>query len=79
MGSKTASAIDRAVTSSEPAHVAKYAFQLAQSFNAFYHSYPVLTEENREKRTFLLWMTEYFRGQLEYILNVLGIEVPEYM
>ncbi|MDQ6759050.1 MAG: arginine--tRNA ligase [Acidobacteriota bacterium] len=78
-GSKTDSAIERAVTSGEPAHVAKYAFQLAQGFNAFYHSYPVLTEENREKRTFLLWMTEYFRSQLEYILRVLGIEVPEYM
>lgn len=78
-GSKTDSAIERAVSSGEPAHVAKYAFQLAQGFNAFYHSYPVLTEENREKRTFLLWMTEYFRGQLEHVLHVLGIEVPEYM
>jgi arginyl-tRNA synthetase len=78
-GAKTDSAIDRAVSSGEPAHVAKYAFQLAQSFNAFYHSYPVLTEENREKRTFLLWMTEYFRAQLAHVLDVLGIEVPEYM
>jgi hypothetical protein len=26
-----------------------------------------------------LWMTEYFRGQLEKTLGVLGIEVPEYM
>ena len=32
-----------------------------------------------EKKTFLLWMTEYFRAQLERTLGVLGIEVPEYM
>ena len=28
---------------------------------------------------FLLWMTDYFRVQLERTLAVLGIEVPEYM
>jgi len=79
MASKADSAIDRAVNSGEPAHVAKYAFQLAQAFNNFYHGYPVLTEENREKRVFLLWLTDYFRAQLERTLGVLGIAVPEYM
>jgi arginyl-tRNA synthetase len=79
MASKADWAIERAVGSGEPAHVAKYAFQLAQAFNTFYHDYPVLTEENREKRTFLLWMTNYFRKQLERTLGVLGIAVPEYM
>ena len=37
------------------------------------------TEQDREKRAFLLWMTDYFRGQLERVLSVLGIEIPEYM
>ncbi len=77
--SKADAAIERAVASGEPAHVAKYAFQLAQAFNNFYHQYPILSEENREKKVFLLWMTEYFRAQLERTLAVLGIEVPEYM
>jgi arginyl-tRNA synthetase len=72
-------AIARAITSGEPAHVAKYAFQLAQAFNTFYHEYPVLAEENEEKKVFLLWMTQYFRQQLERTLEVLGIAVPEYM
>jgi arginyl-tRNA synthetase len=79
IASKSDSAIERAIASGEPAHVAKYAFQLAQAFNNFYHGNPVLTEENREKRTFLLWMTDYFRAQLERTLDVLGIAVPEYM
>src|ERR1043166_7776162 len=61
--SKAGSAIERAVASGEPAHVARYAFQLAQSFSNFYHEYPVLSESNPEKRTFLLWMTDYFRAQ----------------
>ncbi len=79
IASKVETSIERAVISGEPAHVAKYAFQLAQAFNNFYHSYPVLTEENRERRTFLLWMTKYFQKQLERTLAVLGIAVPEYM
>jgi arginyl-tRNA synthetase len=79
MASKSDSAIERAIASGEPAHVAKYAFQLAQAFNNFYHGTQVLSEENREKRKFLLWMTDYVRRQLERTLAVLGIAVPEYM
>jgi arginyl-tRNA synthetase len=77
--SKVDVAIARAVDSGEPAHVARYAFQLAQSFNNFYHGYPVLSEQDPEKRAFLLWMCDYFRSQLDRTLAVLGIEAPEYM
>ncbi len=76
---KTESALERAITAGEPSHLARYAFQVAQAFNNFYHEYHVLTEENAEKRTFLLWMTDFFRSQLERTLTVLGISVPEYM
>ena len=49
----------------EPAHVARYAFQLAQAFSNFYQQYPIIHEEDREKKVFLLWMTDFFRRQLE--------------
>jgi arginyl-tRNA synthetase len=77
--SKAGSAVERAISSGEPAHVAKYAFQLAQLFNNFYHSYPVLQEEQEERRVFLLWLTRYLRDQLVGALGILGIEVPLYM
>ena len=77
--SKADWAIERALASGEPAHLARYAFQLAQAFNNFYHAYPVITEENRERKIFLLWLTGYLRAQLERTLAVLGIEVPEHM
>ncbi len=77
--SKADSAVDRAVIAGEPAHVAKYAFQLAQAFNNFYHQYPILQEQDREKRIFLLWMTDFFRRQLERTASILGIPIPEYM
>jgi arginyl-tRNA synthetase len=77
--SKAGSAVDRAIGSGEPAHVAKYAFQLAQSFNNFYHGYPVLQEQDQERRTFLLWLTKYIRDQLVATLGILGIGIPPYM
>jgi arginyl-tRNA synthetase len=77
--SKADSAIASALAAGEPAHVARYAFQLAQAFSNFYEKYPIIHEENREKKVFLLWMTEFFRRQLERTASVLGIEVPDYM
>ncbi len=67
VASKAGAAVERAVASGEPSHVARYAFQLAQEFSNFY------------QKLFLLWVTDYFRAQLERTLEVLGIEVPEYM
>ncbi|MGA1995689.1 MAG: arginine--tRNA ligase [Bryobacteraceae bacterium] len=77
--SKADAALEKAVAAGEPAHVAKYAFSLAQAFNNFYHRYPILQEQNREKRVFLLWMTDFFRRQLERTAAILGIRIPEYM
>jgi arginyl-tRNA synthetase len=77
--SKADTALERAVAAGEPAHVAKYAFQIAQAFNNFYHQYPIIHEQDREKKVFLLWMTDFFRAQLERTLGVLGIGVPPYM
>ena len=79
VASKAGSAIERAVSSGEPSHVARFAFQLAQAFSGFYQKFHVLDEPDAEKKEFLLWMTDYFRSQLERTLGVLGIEVPGYM
>ena len=79
LASKSDSVVERAISSGEPAHVAKYAFQLAQNFNNFYHEYPVITEPDVERRNVLLWLTGYVQAQLVATLNVLGIAVPAYM
>jgi arginyl-tRNA synthetase len=79
LASKSSSAVERAISSGEPAHVAKYAFQLAQSFNNFYHEHSVIAEENADRRATLLWLTTYVRRQLLKTLAVLGIQQPAYM
>ncbi len=77
--SKADAIVERAIGAGEPAHVSRYAFQLAQAFNNFYHQYPILSEPDRERKVFLLWMNEFFRAQLEIVLRILGIQIPAYM
>ena len=79
LASKSGSVVERSIGSGEPAHVAKYAFQLAQAFNNFYHEYPVINEPDEKRRTALLWLTQYVQKQLHSTLDVLGIAQPEYM
>lgn len=73
------SAVDAAIATQEPAFVAKYAFQLAQAFNLFYHKHHILSEADEHKRAFLLRLTELVEGQLVRALGLLGIEAPEKM
>ncbi len=72
-------ASDAAIGAQEPAFVAKYAFQLAQAFNNFYHKHHILSETDAEKRVFLLGLTEIVERQLVKALSLLGIETPQKM
>jgi arginyl-tRNA synthetase len=72
-------AVDAAIVAQEPAFVAKYAFQLAQAFNNFYHRHHILSEADEQKRAFLLGLTELVEAQLVRALNLMGIDAPEKM
>jgi arginyl-tRNA synthetase len=72
-------AADAAIATQEPAFVAKYAFQLAQAFNLFYHKHHILSEADEQKRAFLLRLTELVEAQLVRALGLMGIEAPEKM
>jgi arginyl-tRNA synthetase len=71
--------VDAAIGAQEPAFVAKYAFQLAQAFNNFYHKHHILSEPDEQKRAFLLGLTELVEHRLVQSLSLLGIESPEKM
>jgi arginyl-tRNA synthetase len=73
------SAMDAVIGAQEPAFLAKYAFQLAQAFNNFYHKHHILSEADEQKRAFLLGLTELVEAQLVGALSLLGIEAPEKM
>jgi arginyl-tRNA synthetase len=71
--------VEAAVAAQEPAFLARYAFELAQAFNVFYHKHRILSEEDAEKRAFLLRLTQLVREQLVTALALLGITAPEKM
>ncbi len=77
--SKTSYIVEQCIATTEPAYVAKHAFQLAQLFNTFYHRYPILAEPDEEKKRFLLATAAVVRRELTRILDVLGITVPPVM
>jgi arginyl-tRNA synthetase len=71
--------LEQCIATSEPAHLAKHAFQLAQEFNNFYHKHHVLTELDPERRMFLLATAAITLRELVTVLDWLGIESPEAM
>ncbi len=71
--------VDQCIATTEPAHVAKYAFQLAQVFNNFYHRHHILTEADEGRKRFLLATVAVVRRELIRALDVMGISVPPVM
>jgi arginyl-tRNA synthetase len=71
--------VDQAVRGLEFSGLAKYAFGLAQLFSAFYHRYPIVNEEDRDRKLWRAAGVAYFRAQLTRALDLMGIAVPARM
>ena len=59
--------------------LARYCHELAQRFNSFYHRYPVLHEEDPERRRVRLVLCSLFERTMQQGLGLLGIAVPSRM
>jgi arginyl-tRNA synthetase len=77
--SKTSYLIDQCIATTEPAYLAKHAFQLGQLFNTFYHRHNILNEPDAGRKRFLLATTAVARRELIRVLAVLGITIPAMM
>jgi arginyl-tRNA synthetase len=71
--------VDAAVRSLELSLVAKYAFGLAQAFNAFYHQQQILREERDEPRLWRAAAVLYAGQQIARALDLMGCQVPARM
>ena len=49
---KTSFIVGQCIATTEPAYLAKHAFQLAQLFNTFYHQFPILAEPDEAQNAF---------------------------
>ncbi len=77
--SKRIFVLEQALVASEPAYLAKHAFQLAQEFNNFYHKHRILTEENAAMKSLLLTVAAVVLREISATLKLMGIESPEAM
>tara|TARA_B100001123_G_scaffold81609_2_gene93015 strand:- start:15569 stop:17578 length:2010 start_codon:yes stop_codon:yes gene_type:complete len=71
--------VDQAIRTLELSVLAKYSFTLAQHFNAFYHKYPVIKEEEETVRLYRAAAVLYFKQQITQALHLIGCTVPHRM
>lgn len=74
--SRVTTIVEQAIAAAEPAIVARFAFQLAQEFNNFYHRNHVLNETDPARKKLLLATAAVASRELTRVLGWLGIEVP---
>jgi arginyl-tRNA synthetase len=79
LASKLTLLIEQCIATSEPAYLAKYAFQLAQQFNNFYHRHHVLNEPDPTRKSLLLATAAVAQREMTRALAYLGIEAPPVM
>ncbi len=77
--SKLTLLLEQCLATAEPAYLAKYAFQLAQQFNNFYHRHHILHETDPTRKALLLATAAVARREMERALGYLGIEAPPVM
>lgn len=79
LASKLTLMIEQCLATSEPAYLARYAFQLAQQFNNFYHRHHILNETDPVRRGLYLATAAVAQREMVRALGYLGIEAPERM
>lgn len=77
--SRLTTVIEQAIATAEPAHLARFAFLLAQQFNNFYHRHHVLNETDPDRRSLLIATAAVAQRELSRTLALLGIQVPAAM
>lgn len=71
--------IDEAAKTYSPALIANYVYELVKSYNHFYQSVKILTEEDENIRLARLTISSEVSKIIEFCLNLLGIEAPKRM
>ena len=62
-----------------PSLIAAYAYDLAKTFNGYYHDHSILREEDEQKRRMRLMLAAEVARIIRRAMALLGIEVPQRM
>jgi arginyl-tRNA synthetase len=69
-------AIRNASNSLNPSLIANYCFELAKTYNQFYHDYQIIKEPDERLRNFRLLLSDKTGKVIKKAMFLLGIEVP---
>lgn len=76
---KFQSALELAYAKRMPSILCDFAYELANSFNSFYHNCPILSEASEELRSSRLVLVHFANCALRASLSCLGIPIPAKM
>ena len=71
--------VQAAAANFAPSIVGAYAYELAKSFNGYYHDHSILKEECTTTRDMRLRLAEQVARTIRLAMALLGIDVPERM
>jgi arginyl-tRNA synthetase len=71
--------VEAAAHDYSPALIANYVFELAKTYNKFYHEEPILKAEDEQVRNFRLELSAATAAVIKKGMSLLGIQVPERM
>ena len=63
----------------DPSEIANYAYNLARTYNKFYHESPILSAPTDEEKRVRVALSSQTGVVLKKAMKLLGIEVPEKM
>ncbi len=73
------SVVEQAGCEYSPSLIANYAYEVAKTFNGFYHDFSILKEENLKVKNMRLVLARSTAKIIRTSLSLLGMEVPERM
>ncbi|HEX6901581.1 MAG TPA: arginine--tRNA ligase [Thermoanaerobaculia bacterium] len=76
---QTSETVEKAAESLELSLIARHALEVAQRFNTFYRTNPILQEKDPKVRAARLATAQIFRRCLETLNELLGVPVPDKM
>ena len=76
---KFTSAIESAYDELAPNKICAYIYDLANSFNSFYHETKIMTEEDAKKQEGYIALLVIVKHILEDCISILGFSAPEKM
>lgn len=71
--------VEEAGKNYSPALIANYTYELVKEYNQFYHDFSILKEEDKEKRSLRLALSQCTASIIKRAMGLLGINVPDRM